>query len=122
MAHLVLHDVDPTVIVELLRRAEPHGRTIEDEAKAVLEEALGLSSARSLQAARRIRSELAGSGGQFADSAAVLREETGTESAELPFRSLPWRARARNTTGSPVPRKRVRSTPTKTARSPAKSA
>lgn len=75
MAHLVLHDVDPKVIEELLRRADPRGRTIEDEAKAVLEEALGLSSARSLQAARRIRAELAGPGGLFADSAEVLREE-----------------------------------------------
>jgi plasmid stability protein len=75
MAHLVLHDVDPKVIEELLRRADPHGRTIEDEAKTVLEEALGLSSARSLQAAQRIRAELAGAGGLFGDSADVLRQE-----------------------------------------------
>jgi len=75
MAHLVLHDVDPKVIEELLRRADPHGRTVEDEAKAVLEEALGLSSARSLQAAQRIRAELAGAGTLFVDSADVLREE-----------------------------------------------
>lgn len=75
MAHLVLHDVDPRVIEELLRRADPRARTIEDEAKAVLEEALGLSSARSLQAAQRIRAELAGTGTLFADSAGVLREE-----------------------------------------------
>ena len=75
MAHLVLHDVDPKVIEELLRRADPRGRTVEDEAKAVLEEALGLSSARSLQAAQRIRAELAGSGALFGDSADVLREE-----------------------------------------------
>jgi len=75
MAHLVLHDVDPKVIEELLRRADPRGRTTEDEAKAVLEEALGLSSARSLQAAQRIRAELAGTDKLFADSAGVLREE-----------------------------------------------
>jgi len=75
MAHLVLHDVDPKVIEELLRRADPRGRTMEDEAKAVLEEALGLSSARSLQAAQRIRAELTGPAGLFPDSADVLREE-----------------------------------------------
>jgi plasmid stability protein len=75
MAHLVLHDVDPQVIEELLRRADPRGRTVEDEAKAVLEEALGLSSARSLQAAQRIRAELAAAHGPFGDSADVLREE-----------------------------------------------
>lgn len=72
MAHLVLHDVDPRVIEELLRRADPHGRAIEDEAKILLEEALGLSHARALRAARRIRSEL---GGPFGDSAEILRED-----------------------------------------------
>lgn len=72
MAHLVLPDVDPRVIEELRRRADPHGRPIEDEAKAVLEESLGLSRARALRAARRIRSELAG---PFSDCAGLLRED-----------------------------------------------
>jgi plasmid stability protein len=72
MAHLVLHDVDPKVIEELLRRADPHGRSIEEEAKKTLEEALGLSHARALRAARRIRAELAQ---PFGDSAEILRED-----------------------------------------------
>jgi plasmid stability protein len=72
MAHLVLPDVDPKVIEELRRRADPLGRSIEDQAKAVLEEALGLSRARALRAARRIRSELPG---PFGDSAGLLRED-----------------------------------------------
>ena len=72
MAHLVLPDVDPKVIEELRRRADPLGRSIEDQAKAVLEEALGLSRARALRAARRIRSELSG---PFGDSAGLLRED-----------------------------------------------
>jgi hypothetical protein len=72
MAHLVLNDVDPRVIEELLRRADPRGRTIEEEAKTVLEEALGLSHARALRAARRIRGELAG---PFGESAEILRED-----------------------------------------------
>ena len=72
MAHLVLHDVDPKVIEELLRRADPHGLSVEDEAKSVLEEALGLSHASALRAARRIRGELAG---PFGDSAEILRED-----------------------------------------------
>ena len=71
MAHLVLHDVDPQIIEELRRRADPHGRAIEDEAKTVLEEALGLSRARALREAQRIRAEL---GGPFTDSAEILRE------------------------------------------------
>lgn len=71
MAHLVLHDVDPKVIEELRRRADPHGRPIEDEAKSLLEEALGLSRARALREAQRLRAEL---GGPFTESADLLRE------------------------------------------------
>ena len=72
MAHLVLHDVDPKVIEELRRRADPRGRSVEDEAKGVLEEALGLSRARALRAARRLRAELPG---PFSDSAELLRQD-----------------------------------------------
>lgn len=71
MAHLVLNDVDPKVIEELRRRADPHGRSIEEEAKIVLEEELGLSRAHALREARRIRAEL---GGPFTESAEILRE------------------------------------------------
>ncbi|HYU32295.1 MAG TPA: hypothetical protein VEW48_09035 [Thermoanaerobaculia bacterium] len=71
MAHLVLNDVDPVIIEELRRRADLRGRTIEDEAKVVLEESLGLSRARALREAQRIRAEL---GGPFTDSAEILRE------------------------------------------------
>lgn len=71
MAHLVLNDVDPRIIEELRRRADSAGRSIEDEVKVVLEEALGLSRARALREAQRIRTEL---GGPFTDSAEILRE------------------------------------------------
>lgn len=71
MAHLVLNDVDPEVIEALRRRADPHRRPIEDEAKTVLEEALGLSHGRALRAAQGIRSELAT---PAVDSAELLRE------------------------------------------------
>ena len=71
MAHLVLNDVAPEVIEALRRRSDPHRRLIEDEAKAVLEEALGLSHRRSLRAAQGIRSELAT---PSVDSAELLRE------------------------------------------------
>jgi plasmid stability protein len=72
MAHLVLNDVDPKVIEELRRRAESHGRALEEEAKTVLKEALGLSYTRALRAARRIRAELSQPAG---DSAELLRED-----------------------------------------------
>lgn len=71
MAHLVLNDVDPRIIEELRRRADLRGREITDEAKIVLEEALGLSRVRTLREAQRIRAEL---GGPFPDSADILRE------------------------------------------------
>ena len=71
MAHLVLNDVDPRIVNELRRRADPAGRTIEDEVKIVLEEALGLSRARALREAQRIRAEL---GGPFTDTVEILRE------------------------------------------------
>lgn len=71
MAHLVLNDVDPRIIEELRRRADQAGRSIEDEVKTVLEEALGLSRARALREAKRIRAEI---GGSFTESAEILRE------------------------------------------------
>lgn len=71
MAHLILHDVDPEVMEELRRRADLRGREIEAEAKAVLEDALGFSRARSLALARRIREGLAGRG--LAASATLIR-------------------------------------------------
>lgn len=71
MAHLVLNDVDPKIIEELRRRADPHGRSIEEEAKIVLDEELGLSRMHALREARRIRTEL---GGPFTESAEILRE------------------------------------------------
>lgn len=71
MAHLVLNDVAPEVIEALRRRSDPHRRPIEEEAKTVLEEALGLSHGRSLRAAQAIRSELPT---PAVDSAKLLRE------------------------------------------------
>jgi plasmid stability protein len=72
MAHLVLNDVDPKVIEELRRRAEPGGRAVEEEAKRLLEGALGLSYDRALRAARRIRAEISRPADDSADS---LRED-----------------------------------------------
>ncbi len=48
MAHLVLRDVDPRVIETLSARAARHGRTVEEEARTVLEGALGFSRARAV--------------------------------------------------------------------------
>jgi plasmid stability protein len=60
MAHLVLQDVDPRVIESLSARAARQGRSVEEEARAVLEGALGLSRRRALEGARQLRAQWAG--------------------------------------------------------------
>jgi plasmid stability protein len=60
MAHLVLQDVDPRVIESLSARAARQGRSVEEEARAVLEGALGFSRQRALEAARQLRAQWAG--------------------------------------------------------------
>ncbi len=60
MAHLVLQDVDPRVIESLGARAARQGRSVEEEARAVLEGALGFSRQRALEGARRLRAQWAG--------------------------------------------------------------
>lgn len=60
MAHLVLQDVDTRVIETLGARAARHGRSLEEEARAVLEGALGYSRQRALESAQRLRSHWAG--------------------------------------------------------------
>jgi plasmid stability protein len=60
MAHLVLRDVDPRVIETLSARAGRHGRTVEEEARTVLEGALGFSRARAVESSRRLRAQWAG--------------------------------------------------------------
>jgi plasmid stability protein len=60
MAHLVLQDVDPRVIESLSARAARQGCSVEEEARAVLEGALGFSRQRALEAARQLRAGWAG--------------------------------------------------------------
>ena len=71
MAHLVLNDVDPEVMEELRRRADLRGREVAEEAKVVLEDALGFSRTRALILARRIREGI--SGRALGSSAELLR-------------------------------------------------
>jgi plasmid stability protein len=70
MSHLMLNDLPPELIDELRRRAQRHGRPISEEAKALLEGSLGLSKARALGAARRLRVHLTGA----ESSPALLRQ------------------------------------------------
>ncbi|HVT57507.1 MAG TPA: hypothetical protein VHR45_03830 [Thermoanaerobaculia bacterium] len=75
MAHLVLQDVDPRAVEGLSRLAQRHGRTVEEEARAILEVALGISHARALEGARRLRAGWAGR--TLSGSVELLREGRG---------------------------------------------
>jgi plasmid stability protein len=73
MMELVLHDVDQNLIERLATRALQTGRSVEDEAKALLQESVGLSRTRAAEAARRIRASYGGR--KFSDSAELIRED-----------------------------------------------
>lgn len=72
MPEITLHDVDPSVIRRLTDLAARTGRTVEQEAKLLLEESVGLSRQRAAEAARRIRES---HGRKFTDSADLIRED-----------------------------------------------
>jgi len=73
MSELVLHDVDTKLVERLTARAAERGRSVEEEAKVLLEESVGLSKSRAAAAARRIRSSYGGR--KFSDSADLIRED-----------------------------------------------
>jgi plasmid stability protein len=72
MPELTLHDVDPDVLQRLNDLAARTGRSVEQEAKLLLEESVGLSRQRAVEAARRIRES---HGRKFTDSADLIRED-----------------------------------------------
>ena len=72
MPELVLHDLDPNVLQCLNDLASRSGRTVEQEAKLMLEESVGLAKRRAAEAARRIRES---HGRKFSDSADLIRED-----------------------------------------------
>ena len=73
MSEIVLHDVPPALAERLAQRAVQHDRSVEDEAKALLEDSLGLSKSRAAEAARRIRARSGGH--KLSDSAELIRED-----------------------------------------------
>lgn len=72
MPEITLHDVDPSVLRRLTDRAACTGRTVEQEAKLLLEESVGIARRRAAEAARRIRES---HGRTFSDSAGLIRED-----------------------------------------------
>jgi plasmid stability protein len=75
MAELVLTNVDDRVLHRLRERAVRHGRTLTDEAKAILAEALHGNGPDAWAPVDAIYHRLATSGQTFSDSADLLRED-----------------------------------------------
>ncbi len=75
MSELVLTNLDNVVLHHLQERASLHGRTLADEAKAILAEALRGDPPDGWAEADSIYSRLAASGRTFSDSADLLRED-----------------------------------------------
>ncbi len=72
MPELTLHDVDSTLLQRLKELASQSGRSVEQEAKVLLAQSVGLLRTRCADAARRLRES---HGRTFSDSAELIRED-----------------------------------------------
>ena len=76
MAKLVVRDLDPKVVARLEVRARSHGHTVEEEAKAILEEVEEASPLPRQEAYRlALESQRRFAGRVMSDSAELLRED-----------------------------------------------
>lgn len=74
MASVLVRDLDPAVLERLKARAEENGRSLQKELKAILKAAAAQATwAEARAGAERVRQMLGG--GQFSDSAELIRED-----------------------------------------------
>jgi plasmid stability protein len=74
MASVLVRDLDPAVIDRLKARAHEHGRSLQRELKAVLEQAAAQGTwAEARSSIQRVRKRFAGR--EFSDSTELIREE-----------------------------------------------
>jgi len=73
MSQLLVRDLDPAVVEGLKKRAKQHGRSLQGEAKAILEAAAPLSPDGARKIAEEWRQRLAGT--IAGDSADLIRED-----------------------------------------------
>jgi plasmid stability protein len=74
MPQVLVRDLDEGVVARLKARARRHGRSLQKEAKAILEDAARLSPMDEARAAaEKVRARLAGR--KFSDSAELIRED-----------------------------------------------
>ena len=75
MSDLLIPNVDPGTIAQLGQRASQHGRSLEEEVKAILAGAAQPAPSAGWAGVDAIRQRLAASGRTFSDSAELLRED-----------------------------------------------
>ena len=74
MAQMLVRDLDPEVVERLKARARVHGRSLQKEVKAILEEAAETLSLREAEeVAESWQKRLAGR--EYSDSAELVRED-----------------------------------------------
>ena len=75
MAELMLREFANELLDRLKARADRHGRTPDDEAKAILAEVVSSEPLRDWTVVDEIHRRLAASGRSFVDSSELLRED-----------------------------------------------
>ena len=75
MTQLLLTDLDDELLIDLRERADRHGRTPPEEAKAILSETLGTRRISSWAEVNAIFEELSRTRVQTTDSVDLLRED-----------------------------------------------
>jgi antitoxin FitA len=75
MSGLLIPDLDPAMLAQLRQRASQHGRSLEDEVRAILEQVAAGPPPSTWDRVSAIREQLAASGRQFSDSAELVRED-----------------------------------------------
>ncbi len=75
MADILVRNVPPEIVDILKRKAARHRRSLQQELLLVLEEAATRERIDPVEAAARVREQLAGYGRKFSDSTALIRED-----------------------------------------------
>ena len=77
MASILIPEIDERTFAQLRDRAAASGRSVEEEAKSLLERAIHSRCTAAWDAARALRDRLSASGRSFGDSAELIREDRG---------------------------------------------
>ena len=73
MAQILVRNLDPSVVAGLKKRAAQRGRSLQAEAKAILEQAAKVNPDAARKLVERIRRRFKGK--RFSDSARLIRED-----------------------------------------------